>query len=303
MTHVASNPSSPYAYAHTRPTDQWPATFYRHASDRGFARYASTRQDYLPRGSDRLPDGVPIVPSGVVLRQARDGSAILRFDMTTVNLGRGPLEIALGDLPPGANPRTARLQGLQLVYNKDAERGKRREVEIDGKFQFHRAHDHIHFEDFARYELLRTNGSRVGDGKKVSFQITNTDNVNGTVVGPDGRAPLDPQGRLLARPTWGGAEVQGMNVGFGDTYTADLPGQGLRIPAGDIATIAPGGHRDYVLRQSFDPSNRIVESNDGNNVIDAVLRVHKDAAGTLRLERLQTHRAPVRETVRERERG
>ena len=298
---IHPGPASSYQYAKPRPTSGWAQRFFRHASAEGYGRYQSANQEYTRKRGDQLPDGVPVVPAEMTLRQSRDGSAMLRFDMTTANLGKGPLEIVLGESPAGQDPRTARRPGMQLVYNTDAPRGQqhRREVTINGKFEFHPAHEHIHFEDFAKYELFRKGGKGLGDGKKVSFLITDTDDINGTVKGPDGKRALDPRGKRKAISSWKGQEVQGLSVGHGDTYTKDLPGQGMKIPKSELRTIRRGGHRDYVLRQSFDPSNRIVERNDGNNVIDTVLRVSKDANGKISMQRIETHRAPVTKCVKD----
>src|SRR5688572_12938664 len=94
---ITPGPASSYAYADTAPTSGWASRFFEHASQLGSGRYESDNTTYTRQPGDRLPDGRPIVPADMTLRQAADGAATLRFDMTTMNSGRGPMEIMLGD--------------------------------------------------------------------------------------------------------------------------------------------------------------------------------------------------------------
>jgi hypothetical protein len=59
--------------------------------------------------------------------------------------------------------------------------------------------------------------------------------------------------------------VQGLSVGWGDTYTSTLPGQSFEI------TGLPDG--DYTLRIDIDPKGRIIETDETDNSSSVQLRL------------------------------
>jgi len=130
-----------------------------------------------------------------------------------------------------------------------------------GTFVFHPAHDHWHFENFARYELhnLSADGSVGGNvyasADKVSFCLI--DEVS-----------FLPKPRSL--PAYSGCnqiQPQGISVGWVDVYPSSLPDQNL-----DVTRIPEG---DYWLVSTADPDNLINEGggpSENNNT--AAVRVH-----------------------------
>ena len=62
-----------------------------------------------------------------------------------------------------------------------------------------------------------------------------------------------------------GASVQGMSVGWGDTYGYQLVGQEI-----DIIGLPNG---DYRLRIELDPKNKLVETNETDNVSTIDIRL------------------------------
>jgi hypothetical protein len=61
------------------------------------------------------------------------------------------------------------------------------------------------------------------------------------------------------------AFVQGMSVGWGDTYGWRLPGQAIDM------TGNPAGQ--YELSVTFDPDNHLLETNDGDNTACVLLQI------------------------------
>ena len=135
---------------------------------------------------------------------------ILRFDTETRNIGQA--DLVLGS--PMDNPL----------------------------FVVDPCHGHYHFNNFAEYRLLDTNGAPVAMGNKVGFCL------------------LDFQAwDANAAPGYVyDCEYQGMQRGWSDIYLSSLPCQWI-----DISGL-PGG--TYILELEVDPENRIAESDENNNV-------------------------------------
>lgn len=98
-------------------------------------------------------------------------------------------------------------------------------------------HDHPHFEDFALYELLDADGNVVVVSHKEGFCVRDEACSNATFT----------------------CSNQGLSVGCSDIYGSDLGCQYLEI------TGIPSG--DYTVRVTVDPSNRIEELDETNNMV------------------------------------
>ena len=109
-------------------------------------------------------------------------------------------------------------------------------------FHYDTCHGHYHFEDFAEYRLLDTNGVRVATGHKVGFCLLDF-------------MAWDPN----AAPEYVyECDYQGIQRGWSDIYMSSLPCQWIDI------TGLPGG--TYILELEVDPENRIAESDESNNI-------------------------------------
>jgi hypothetical protein len=93
---------------------------------------------------------------------------------------------------------------------------------------------------------------------KTSFCILDTDDVNPSVPDPSGY--------------FGCNMVQGMSVGWGDTYTANLWGQQIDIDG------LPAGN--YTLRIIIDPERRLLEGDDGDNVSETTVSLPGSSTST-----------------------
>jgi hypothetical protein len=165
----------------------------------------------------------------------------LIFSTRTWNSGDGPLELVAGETNSGEGKQNV----YQRVYLSDGGYYDR----LAGTFVWHPDHDHFHFEDYARYSLQPVNASGLSEriGSKVSFCVMDTDAVNLNLPS----APHSPIYSVC------GKKIQGMSVGWGDTYGRNLPGQLIDV------TGLPDG--DYKLVIEADPKNRLIELNEGNN--------------------------------------
>jgi hypothetical protein len=206
------------------------------------------------------PNLQPLVASSLRLDSPGDGRTYLRFSMTSWNSGAGPLEIIGGEVDT-ANDKQ---QVYQRIYNSD---GTFTDT-FAGFFDWHAAHGHIHFNDYAEYTLDAA-GAPGGSGRtsqKTTFCIIDTTRIKRFKNGP--RQPVY---------TSCGASRQGMSVGWGDTYGYWLEGQSIDV------TGLPDG--EYNLTIEVDPKNRILETNDNDNVSTVGLRLHNGTVTVLKQTR------------------
>lgn len=198
-----------------------------------------------------LPDlqVAPLAEAYIVFGPGR--ARTLRFPGTFINRGDGPLEfIGVPD------DQTHTVNAIQHIYKKD---GSREEKHV-GNFFFLDSHSHWHFENFVEFELygLKNNDELdqklVGTGK-MTFCVHDFAPLAETLPGK----PTEPAYPLCV------SELQGISVGWADTYVADIEGQEL-----DITDLADG---IYGFRSIADPDNRILEKNEDNNVSVSYLEI------------------------------
>jgi hypothetical protein len=169
---------------------------------------------------------------------------LLRFSNTVWNAGQGPMELR-GSL-------TSNGTVTQTVYD-DA--GSPATFAVGQNFTFHVAHNHWHFDDFARYQLWTksaydawvASGRSVGQAQRVGSKST-------FCLMDTGRVQALPGSPASARYAACGQELQGISVGWGDTYGYYLADQWVDLGSSKLADGA------YVLRTVADPLNRLYES-------------------------------------------
>lgn len=168
----------------------------------------------------------------------------LRFSVTTANRGDGPLEFIGGETGRGKQ------NIYQRIYLSDGTFYDRRA----GAYVWHPEHNHIHVENYAEYTLqaLSAPGNSKRTGQKTTFCIMDTDRIGSTGS---------------SQPYYTTCEntVQGMSVGWGDTYHSGLAGQEIDL------TGLPDG--DYTLSVEVDPLGRFVESSTTDNTSCIKLRL------------------------------
>ena len=192
-----------------------------------------------------LPDLQALPPEELYVAVERDaGTREIRFSTTVANLGEGPLEMG-GTYDP-ATGRTRATQRIEsIAFDGLVER-------YVGDFVYHPSHSHWHFESFTEFELwtYEPDGELddlVASSDKMTFCVMDTDRVDSALRG------------AAAEAAFGGCGtgVQGLSVGWGDTYSAGLPGQQL-----DISDVPDGR---YAIRSTADPEDRLQETDETNN--------------------------------------
>lgn len=201
-----------------------------------------------------LPDLRALPASDLRISTPSDGHTYLLLSATTWN-GDEALELVGG----AGDPLTGKQPVYQRVYNSDGSST----LYLAGSFEFHPAHNHVHFTDYALYTLQPVDapGGSARTSSKTTFCIIDTTRVK--------RLPGSPK-----RPVYTtcSSTVQGMSKGWGDTYPYYLAGQAI-----DISGLPDG---DYRLTIEADYKNRIIEGDDSNNMSTLNLRLE---GGTVRV--------------------
>jgi LPXTG-site transpeptidase (sortase) family protein len=198
-----------------------------------------------------LPDLVPQVPSGLTITPTSQ-RMLIGFRSATSNVGMGPLLIE-GHRTGTADPRMTADQVVRLSG------GSEQIVRGAGELHYVVASDHQqwHLEPFMRYELVRGGASKV---------ITR-DQKSGFCLGDRyavrSRIPAAPH-RAVFRTNCGRGNTkltsisEGISVGYGDDYVANLEGQYLDLKG------VPAGL--YYLVHRVNMSRNLVEADYSNNV-------------------------------------
>jgi hypothetical protein len=205
----------------------------------------------------RTPNLKPLPASNLSLVTNTSGALTLRFSTTSWNNGTGPLQLEAGSVDTGSGKQ----QVYQRVFNDDGSST----LFFAGWFEWHPTHNHFHFDDYALYSLQPVNapGGSLRTGQKTTFCVMDTTRIDGSLPGAPGQAVYNTCGNL----------VQGMSVGWGDTYGSQLPGQEL-----DFTGNADG---IYQLKIDVDPNSRLVESNENDNESCVLLSLKKPSTVTV----------------------
>ena len=168
------------------------------------------------------------------------GRKHLRLSVGAANIGLGHLELRgeTGDFP---------IDVVQRIYRSDGSFWER----LAGQFDYHPTHEHIHFSDWAVYNIREilpydSVGQVVASGGKVTFCIVDWILYDNTLPNFEG-ALYNGCGSLL----------QGLSVGYMDVYSKELPDQWI-----DITDLLPSA---YWLEAVIDPSDSILEADESNN--------------------------------------
>jgi lysyl oxidase len=179
---------------------------------------------------------------------------LLTFSATEWNAGPAPLDVE-GFRREGHN----RMRAYEYFHDHRGGvvgRAPAGHLEFDNRH----GHKHWHFEQFARYSLIRGRSHKVAASHKQSFCIAPTDLVDLTVPGADWMTEPASLTTSCGSPTslW---VREAMPAGWGDTYTQSVAGQAFNI------THVPNGL--YRIRVEVNPRGLLTEVSRGN---DAVMR-------------------------------
>jgi hypothetical protein len=212
--------------------------------------------DSLCQGEDlpvaMVPDLETLPPYNLRLFHGQGSRyRILRFSNSIVNNGPGVLEVR-GEFDRQNN----QIEVSQYMYSPD----DMVVYENVGAFEFHDEHNHWHWLGFSIYEILKVGqtghlGEVVVSSDKVSYCMMDTDRAPVERLQSVGLANED----VANQPhyTQCGWRLQGISVGWIDTYAWNIPGQVL-----DISHLPDGV---YALRSTVDPGGILFEGNIDNN--------------------------------------
>ena len=197
------------------------------------------------------PNLKPLPASNLSLVADTSGTSTLRFSTTSWNSGSGPLELVAGEVETGS--------GKQKVYQRVYLDDGTSFLNYAGSFTYHPEHNHIHFDDYALYTLQPINapGGSLLTGSKTTFCVMDTTKIDTTLPGAPPQAVYSTCGSL----------IQGMSVGWGDTYGSHLAGQELDV------TDNPDGI--YQLKIEIDSKKLLIETNENDNVSCVLLNIKK----------------------------
>ena len=220
--------------------------------------------------TELLPD-VIVRPIIEVRIEKSKGVKLLRFASIIGNAGAGAVELkpdtparsAGNDCDGDGDPMNDRKAFQRIFGDNDGDGVFTRGVDtvLEKRFagcsMFHAEHDHWHFEEFARYRLVKpATGRVVASSEKVSFCVRDS-------IRFDAVLPGSPGSMHYGNCTQD--SVTGLSIGWADYYGSTLPGQEL-----DIRGLADGR---YCLRTEADPTGRLVESDEGNNGRSTMVRI------------------------------
>jgi len=226
-----------------------------------------------------LPD-VVVRPITEIRIKKRTGVKLLRFASIIGNAGAGVVELkpdaprnsARNDCDGDGDPLNDRKAFQRIYRDTDGDGVFTRGVDevLERRFAgcsvFHPAHDHWHFEEFARYRLVKPKTKRiVASSEKVSFCVRDSIRFGPTMPG----SPFPAHYGTCTQDS-----VTGLSIGWADYYGSTLPGQELDVRG------LPDGR--YCLRNEADPADRLRESDDGNNGRSTLLRIKGKVVRDLR---------------------
>ncbi len=195
------------------------------------------------------PDLRPL-PAWAVWLDGSSGRELLSFAATVWNAGTSPLAVT-GTRRAG----TELMDAVQHFYDPS---GREVGSAPAGTFEWdpRPGHEHWHFTDFAAYRLVGPDGQVVASQKQ-AFCLSNQDNIDTTI-------PLAAWQPVFGFNAVCGQEdaqtlEQRLDLGWGDTYVQDLPGQAIDV------TGLPNG--TYQLEITANPNGRLHESDTSNNAV------------------------------------
>ncbi|MFG3103637.1 lysyl oxidase family protein [Streptomyces sp. NPDC048182] len=213
----------------------------------------------------KRPAGAPSVPDvpkpdlrslpayGIVVSDGErniPGKDYLAFSANVWNAG--PAQLVVDGF---RSPGKAKMDAYQYFYDA---RGKQVGYTPTGTMEWdpRPGHVHWHFTDFASYRLLKADRKEAVRSGKEAFCLANTDAVDYTVK----NANWHPYNTDLSTACGEEQSIsvrEVLDVGSGDTYSQDLPGQSFDI------TGVPNG--TYYIQVLANPEKRLKETSLTNN--------------------------------------
>ncbi|MGW0760968.1 lysyl oxidase family protein [Streptomyces sp. NPDC002814] len=201
------------------------------------------------------PDLRSLPAFNIAISDGEDGDApgkdYLAFSANVWNAGPAPLVVD-GFRSPGKELMDA----YQYFYDA---KGKQVGYTPTGTMEWdpREGHEHWHFTDFASYRLLSADQTKEVRSGKEAFCLANTDAVDYTVKNANWK-PYNTDLSTACGEENSISVREVLDVGSGDTYTQDIPGQSFDI------TDVPNG--TYYIQVIANPEKRLKETHTTNNV-------------------------------------
>ena len=213
-----------------------------------------------------LPDLEILLPADLhVIGSRAAGDLRLKFTTTIWNAGEGPVEVRGAENVQGdfevfqffhediATPQEL-VHALGEIHASASQTNVMRGSHV-GTFNYEHRHGHLHLSTFAHYQLWSVDDS----GNKVDLMVENP-KVGFCLMDINVVDPTRAGERMYAGCS---ADIQGISVGYGDEYLAQLREQDLNI------SNVPDGK--YALVNIANPGLAITESNYDNNAATVYL--------------------------------
>lgn len=192
-----------------------------------------------------LPDLAPFAIYDLRVAKLSSGRTILKFSASFVNRGKSQFELIGSPSGVGSSQRNV---NQRIVTENGSSQDK-----LVGSFEWHAAHDHYHYGDFADYvfgsvRLLSSDKAPIAIRQKTTFCLRDNELAMPELVGA-------PKSKTFAYCT---QTRQGVSVGWTDIYDYTLPDQYIDVhdmPAGI-----------YSLSFFLDPNQRFTEERKDNNI-------------------------------------
>jgi hypothetical protein len=224
------------------------------------------------QGERLLPDLDQEAPSGLLVTHGANGW-LLGFASAVRNVGAGPLVID--------GRRISRVEetmrAAQMITRTE---GPREVVHDVGRLRYTRSpdHEHWHLLRFDRYSLRRPGGRLVVPDRKTGFCLGDRYPVTTRELAAKPPEPLYTSRCGIDRPGLLGIR-EGISVGYGDDYKANLEGQWLALDG------LPRGH--YLLVHRVNLDRRLRERSYANNAASLRFRLRWRHGAPL-IDRVQT---------------
>ncbi|MDR6321113.1 lysyl oxidase family protein [Actinoplanes couchii] len=192
------------------------------------------------------------LPAWGISLSEEEGRTFINFGATVWNAGTSPLLVD-GFRRSGAD--SGLMDAYQYFFDAKGNQVGSKEagtMEWDPR----EGHKHWHFTDFAQYNLLAADKALAVRSGKEAFCLANTDAVDFTIAGAKWR----PENTSLETSCGADTVVavrEVLDIGNGDTYTQDRPGQSFEI------TDLPNG--TYYIEVLANPDNKLAELSTSNN--------------------------------------
>jgi hypothetical protein len=197
-----------------------------------------------------LPDLTPLPSWGISTSHTRTGRDLLNFGATVWVGGNSPLDVE------GFRSNSSPIMKAYQYFWRDGHVIGRVRAGTMG-FDSQHGHNHWHFEQFARYQLLDSARKLAVRSHKQGFCIGPSDPVDLLAPHAAWQPPVLGLGGQCGAPTalW---VQEMMPVGWGDTYFQSVAGQSF-----DISSLPDG---TYYIEVIANPQRVLHELNTGNDV-------------------------------------